>query len=83
MTRDAVFALVRNQLLVLFPDLADDEIRPESSMRALGINSLDRADVIVSTLHLLHTDLPMNEFARARSLGELSEMIHQRLDTRA
>ncbi|AJC59426.1 MULTISPECIES: phosphopantetheine-binding protein [Streptomyces] len=74
---DEVFALVRTHLLAIRPDLVADGVQPDRSMRELGVNSLDRLDVVVATLTDLGVDVPNDELAAATDLGELAEIIHR------
>ncbi|MGD3110842.1 phosphopantetheine-binding protein [Streptomyces sp. YGL11-2] len=77
-TPDDVFNLVRTHLLAIRPDLAADSVRPDCSMRELGVNSLDRLDVVVATLTDLGVEVPNDELAAATDLGELAEIIQRR-----
>ncbi|QCX82554.1 Polyketide biosynthesis acyl-carrier-protein AcpK (plasmid) [Streptomyces sp. YIM 121038] len=72
-----VLGLLRRHLLALRPDLSADNIQPNCSMRELGVNSLDRLDVVVATLSDLSIEVPNDELAAATDLSELVEIIHR------
>ncbi|MCC2280651.1 phosphopantetheine-binding protein [Streptomyces sp. ET3-23] len=76
-TPDGVYTLLRTHLLAIRPDLAADSIRPGLSMRELGVNSLDRLDVVVAALTDLGVEVPSDELAAAADLGHLAEIIHR------
>lgn len=56
--------------------LEPNAIGPEDSLRDIGANSIDRADIIMSTLESLSVDIPLVELANARNINELAEIIH-------
>lgn len=48
------------------------------SLRALGANSIDRADIIMMTLESLCLSIPLTVMAKAENIGELATIIHTR-----
>jgi polyketide biosynthesis acyl carrier protein len=73
--RDDVFAVLKEQLLTVAPELDPVAVVPGASMAALGVDSLDRMDVVVATVEALGIEAPLNDFGRAADLGELAELL--------
>lgn len=59
---------------VLF-DLETKEIAITSSLRDLGANSLDRAEILTLTMESLGVERPLVEFANARNIRDLVELL--------
>ncbi len=77
-TEDQVFdTLVANAREVI-PALALHDFKRTDSLRALGANSIDRADILMMTLERLSLHIPLIEMARAENIGELARIIHAR-----
>lgn len=70
-------SLYRNTREVL-PTLVDHEFQHGDSLKTLGANSVDRADIIMMTLEELSLQIPMVELARAENIHALAELIHAR-----
>src|SRR5699024_10528167 len=48
-----------------------DTVTPRDSMRELGANSIDRAEIITATMERLDISLPLVEFAEAANIGDI------------
>ena len=46
-----------------------------TSLKALGANSIDRADIIMMTLETLALNIPLHEMAKAENIGDLAGML--------
>ncbi len=75
MTRADVFAVVTEQILDVLPDLDPALIREDQSLRDLGANSIDRADVIVQTMERLGVKFPIAELAGVSNLRGLVDVL--------
>jgi polyketide biosynthesis acyl carrier protein len=72
---DIVEVIVRHAREVV-PTLEDYTFLPGDSLKALGANSIDRADIIMMTLESLSLNIPLVEMAKAQSIDELASIIH-------
>jgi polyketide biosynthesis acyl carrier protein len=59
----------------VIPDLASHDFKGSDSLRALGANSVDRAEIVMMTLETLALNVPMVELAKAENLDELARLI--------
>lgn len=60
----------------VLPALADHEFKHGDSLKALGANSVDRADIIMMTLETLSLRIPMVDLARAENIDVMADIIH-------
>jgi polyketide biosynthesis acyl carrier protein len=77
--RDAVLALLIAQLRDVVPDLAEKPIVGTDSMAELGVDSIERSEILMNTLETLALDLPMVQLHGPRNLGELADLLHGKL----
>jgi polyketide biosynthesis acyl carrier protein len=75
-TVESIFDELVRQTVNILPDLRRDGIVSQDSLKSLGANSMDRADIIMMTLEQLELKTPLAEFATASNLGELAALIH-------
>jgi polyketide biosynthesis acyl carrier protein len=71
-----IFEIIVRHTKEIIPDLESHAFQPSDSLRALGANSVDRADIIMMTLETLELDIPLVEMAKAENIGELAGIIH-------
>ncbi len=59
------------------PNLDESQISMQDSLRDLGANSVDRADLLMQTMESLEVMLPMIEFASAQNIGDIISLFEQ------
>lgn len=52
-------------------------VAPEMSLREIGANSVDRADILMQTMADLNVKLSMVEFAAAKNLGDIAAIFQK------
>ncbi|KAA1242937.1 acyl carrier protein [Aquimarina sp. RZ0] len=72
---EKVIAIIKENLLDIIPELADEEFSNDDSFVDLGANSLDRGELITLTLEHINLDIPRIELAKAQTINELAELI--------
>lgn len=77
--KDGIFAVIVNQIRIVVPDLADRAIHASDSMADLGIDSIERGEIILATMEQLGLDIPLVQLHGPRNLGELAALVHARL----
>ena len=73
-----IFQIIKANLLELLPDLDPSRIVPEESMKNLGANSIDRADVIIQTMEALALKFPLHELGKLKNIQGLVDEFHAR-----
>ena len=75
MDRIAAFELVKKVLLEILPDLVPSVVQPESKLVDLGANSVDRMDLITSSMEESDISRPLLDFANVTTLQELADVL--------
>jgi polyketide biosynthesis acyl carrier protein len=74
-----IFEIIVNHIREVVPELDAHDFQQDDSLRALGANSVDRADIIMMTLESLSLDIPLTELANAANIGDLAGKIHAKI----
>lgn len=77
-SKEHIFDLIVVHAREVVPDLSNHSFSPTDSMKALGLSSIDRTEVILMTLESLSLSIPMIAMANAKSIGDLVAIIHAR-----
>ena len=80
MTHDEVFAVVKKNIREILYELGDAEIPLEASLKDLGANSLDRADITVMCLEDLRLKIPLVEFGGLANIRGLVNLLTQKVN---
>lgn len=75
MTREEVFSEITTNIYDILPELEGEEIKESDSLREIGANSIDRADIIISTLESYDLKIPMVNFGDAKNIGDIISVI--------
>ncbi|MER8092627.1 phosphopantetheine-binding protein [Streptomyces goshikiensis] len=70
-TDGAVLAAIRAHATAILPDLAPTDIVPERTLAELGLNSVDRSEVVTNVMDDLDVLVPITEFRQAMPVAEL------------
>ena len=76
---DRAFEALRESILEVLPGIDPSGISPESRLRDLQANSLDRAEVLMTAMQKLQLKMPLIDLAAARSMGGIAEIFRARL----
>lgn len=71
-----IFTLLARHAAEVVPQLAGHAFLATDSLKTLGANSMDRADIIMMTLETLSVRCSLIELAQAANLGQLADLIH-------
>ena len=75
MTEDRVFQTIVDNARTIVPRLAEHDFLRSDSLRDLGANSVDRSEIVMTTLEDLSLDIPLVAIARAENIGELAQLM--------
>ena len=78
-----IFALLCANMVEVVPKLENVQIKPTDSMRTLCTNSIDRMDVLVSTLEELDLSIPFTELHGPKNLQELADLLAEKVSQQA
>jgi polyketide biosynthesis acyl carrier protein len=77
--KDGILAVIVNQVRTVVPDLSGRAIGAADSMADLGVDSIERGEIILATMEELGLDIPLVQLHGPRNLGELAALVHARL----
>lgn len=77
--RDAILAIMLARIREVVPDLENHTIGPEDSMADLGIDSIERSEIIVMTLEAIGLELSLVQLHGPRNIGELADLLLAKL----
>ncbi|ANE74999.1 acyl carrier protein [Dickeya solani] len=75
-SKEDIFNIIVHNLLEILPYLDTSTIALEQSMKDLGANSIDRADVLLSSMETLDLMFPLHEAGDLKNIGELVDFLH-------
>lgn len=73
-----IFHTIVAQIKECVPELIEQNIEIQHSMSDLGINSMERAEVLIATLEAIDLTVPMTALHGPKNLGELAELLHEK-----
>lgn len=79
MDRDQILAVLVAQLRDVVPDLADRPIADGDSMAELGVDSIERSEILMNTLEAIGLEISMVQLHGPRNLGELADLLQAKL----
>ncbi len=79
MDKEKIFQIVVNHTREVLPELVERKIECSDSLRDLGANSIDRAEVVTLTLESLSMNIPRTALFGANNIGELVGLIYEQL----
>jgi polyketide biosynthesis acyl carrier protein len=74
MNKQQIFEVIKNNVLEILPDIDPARIVPETSLRDLGANSIDRADILIQSQEALKLKFPLHEMGSARNIQGLVDL---------
>lgn len=72
--RQNVWQILKENIIEVFPNLSTANINETDSLKDLGANSIDRAEIIMLTMSRLKLKVPLVAFASAKNIGSLLDI---------
>lgn len=76
---EQVFAVVRDVVLEVLPDVAAAQVDVDGTLTDLGANSIDRADIVTLAQERLGIVVPAERFRAVSDIGSLVEVLRLNL----
>ena len=73
-TKEQVLKLIKKSTREIAYELEDATLEPTDSLKGLGLNSVDRAEVLMMVMEELDLSVPLVELAGANNIGELADL---------
>ncbi|NEQ41969.1 MAG: acyl carrier protein [Okeania sp. SIO3I5] len=79
MSKEKVLKLIRKYTREVAPELEEAPLEPTDSLKSLGIDSVNRAEIIMMVMEDLSLNIPRIELAGANNIGELADLFAAKL----
>lgn len=77
MNVDEIFSLITALTVEVVSTLKDHHFQHDDSLRQLGVNSVDRSEIIMMTLESMSLNTPLIRTAKAENMGELARILYE------
>ena len=78
-SKEHILSVLTRHVYEVIPELQGRSIGGGDSLRELGANSMDRADIVMEVMEALALKIPRAELLGPRNIGELVDLIHAKL----
>lgn len=75
MNKDEIFSIIKKNIQEILYDLECDNITIQDSLKEIGANSIDRVDIIVSTMEDIGLKCDMLLFKDAKNIEDIINII--------
>lgn len=79
MDKDKILSLIRKYTREVAPELEDAPLEPTDSLKSLGVDSVNRAEILMMVMEDLDLNVPRVELAGAKNIGELADLFVAKL----
>jgi polyketide biosynthesis acyl carrier protein len=79
LSQNEILNVLTQSVQDVIPTIPTEQIIPANSLKDLGANSIDRAEIIMLTLRELRLKVPLMTFASAKSIGDLVALMQREL----
>ena len=80
MNKEQIFKLIKKSTYEVAPELEEAPIAPTDSLKNLGIDSVNRAEIIMMLMEDVSLNIPRIELAGAKNIGELADLFAAKLE---
>ncbi len=80
MTKQQIFELIKNSIREIVPEINADTVKIEQSLRDLGVNSIDRVDIIIMTMENLNIKMPLVEFGKLKNIDGIVDLLYEKFN---
>ena len=77
-SEDSVLAVVKENVMEILEEVDEGAISMDISLKELGANSLDRAEIVTGSMEDLGLSFPMRELAKISNIRELVTFLHSK-----
>lgn len=77
MNKNHIISTLKSTIINVLPELNEDAITLENSLKNLGANSIDRAEILMDTIAQLGIKIDLIQFGNARNIGEIIEILEK------
>jgi polyketide biosynthesis acyl carrier protein len=72
----SILAIITENIRAVVPDLSETSITASDTMSQLGLDSVERQEVVMLTLEAIGLEIPLVQLRGPRTIGDLAELLH-------
>ena len=76
MDTTSILAIITENIRAVVPDLSETSITASDTMSQLGLDSVERQEVVMLTLEAIGLESPLVQLRGPRTIGDLAELLH-------
>lgn len=80
MTKDELFNSIKEAIECVLPEVATGDLTCEDSLKEIGANSVDRAEILMMLMEDAGVKIPMVSFGNAKNIGEILDIVLEALN---
>ena len=77
---NSIVELIKKYTYDIVPELTNVPLRPSDSLQQLGIDSMNRAEIIMMIMEELNLNIPLIELAGVKNIGEIADLFTAKLE---
>lgn len=75
MNKEEVFNIIKEAIGYVIPEIDVNKVTLDDSLKAIGANSIDRAEILSIILEDSNVHIPMISFNEAKNINDIAEII--------
>jgi polyketide biosynthesis acyl carrier protein len=75
MSFSTIYSMIKETILDVLPELQPQQVEEALSLKDLGANSIDRAEIAIQMMERLELKIPPVELTKVATIGELAELL--------
>lgn len=76
MDKAYIFSILKKIISEIMIDIDINSVTMQKSLKELGMNSVDRADILLQAMESLQVNVPMMKFATTKNIGEIADVFN-------
>ena len=82
MEKEEIISIMEGFIVQLVPSMESVNITPNHSLKELGLDSIERMEIINSTMEEVGVEVVPKEFISARNIGDIAEIMRSKLENK-
>ncbi len=75
MEKENIFSVVKDAITDVLPDVDSEAVSIEQNLKSLGANSIDRTEIVMSSMEKLGIKLPLVSFGGVENIEEMVDVL--------
>jgi len=80
MQKNEIFNILKKSIMDVLPLVTESDIKPEQKLFDLGANSIDRSEIIITSMAALKLKIPASELGKAKNIEGLIDVFYNALN---